>query len=224
MQTTTGKNPLLLTGAFSAVLIFLAVFITPDTGGPPVEDAQKAVDAYINDSSTFLAAGIIGLLGAVALIWFAGAIRSTIARSERASSPLPSIAFAGAIGGAISLVISRVIVVSQALRAEDATLDPAVVASFDDLAVHMFGVAMPVCASALVAGVAVASLRGADLVPRVVGWMSLLLAVAMIIPPIAWIANLVFLLWLVGVSVRLGTKAQPTVDAITTAPRTSVAA
>ncbi|MGI9624337.1 MAG: hypothetical protein ACR2PK_16005, partial [Acidimicrobiales bacterium] len=167
MHTNTGKNPLLLTGALSAVLIAVAILMTPDTGGPPVEDAQKAVDAYINDSGTFLAAGVIGLIGAAALIWFAGAIRSAVARAEQTPTALPSVAFAGTIGAAFSLVISEVIVMSQALRAEDATLDPAVVASFDDLAVHMFGVAMPVCASALVAGVAIASLRGAELVPGV---------------------------------------------------------
>ena len=72
--------------------------------------------------------------------------------------------------------------------------------SLDDLSTHMFGLAAPLCFSALVGAVAIASLRRPTELPRPFAMASLALAVLMIVPPVAWIGMLLFLVWLLAVS------------------------
>jgi hypothetical protein len=209
---TRQNNLALLTGAAAVLLIAVSILIEPSVDGPP-GDAQEVADLYLNDTNAVLLAGILGVLGAALLFWFAGAIRMLLLRDRGAESSLPSTAFGGAIGATVSLLVGEVMVISQALRAQDELTNPDIVASFDDLATHLFGIAMPICASALVGAVALASIRSANLLPKAVAYSSIALAVLMVIPPVAFIGNLVFLVWLLGVSAYLGTRASASADA-----------
>ena len=203
VHETTSPNRAALAGSVGAVLVAAGAIAGPSIDGPPITDAQAAVATYVDDTGAVLTGAIVGLLGVAVLLWFAGVVRTWLAGRTDADSPLPGVAFGGTIGGAVSLAFSGVIVVSQALRAQDATLDPDVLASLDDLATHLFGVAAPLCFSALVGAVAVASLRRATEVGRPLAFASVALAVLMVVPPVAWIGMLLFVGWLLAVSTMI---------------------
>ena len=66
--------------------------------------------------------------------------------------------------------------------------------------------------AALVGGTAVVSLRFGAL-PKWLGWISVVVTVLLVIPPISYFGFLAFIIWSVFVSVVLLTRAGKTVDA-----------
>lgn len=209
---SSGASRTALVGAVGGVLVGAGALIGPSTDGPPITDAQAAAATYVDEAPAILTAAVIGLLGAAALVWFAGVVREWLGSRTPVGSPLPSIAFGGAIGGAVSLVFSGVIVVSQALRAQDATVDPDVLAAMDDLSTLAFGAAAPLCFSAMVGAVAIASIRNDTEVGRPLAFASIVLAALMLVVPIAFIGMLLFLPWLLAVSIMIAVREPKTTD------------
>lgn len=216
IHESTDSNRAAMVGALGAVLVGAGAIVGPSSDSPPITDVQDAATTYIDETGAVLTAAIIGLLGVAALLWFAGVIRAWVSSRTDPGSPLPGIAFGGTIGGAVSLAFSGVIVVSQALRARDATVDPNVLASLDDLATHLFGIAAPLCFSALVGAVAVIGLRGATEVGRPFAFASVPLVILMLVPPVAWIGMLLFLVWLLALSIIIATRHAKVLDHVST--------
>jgi hypothetical protein len=195
-----------LAGVLAVALWLIGILIVEGVGNPPNDDVtgQEAVAYYDDDSNSILAGSLIWALGTLAFIWFLGSLRSALHRAEGGVGRVASIAFAAGIAVAIfSLCLfAPDLAGAITMGVEDTTLEGAAAQALHSLGDGFFVLA-EYTAALLLAATALVALR-TGILPRWLAWVSLLIAVVLLIPPIGW-AGLIFAfpLWIIAVSYLL---------------------
>lgn len=204
--TTTSQRLAALTGTAFFVLALLGRLAYP--AAPAFADHPATVSAfYVHHATGVLAADTLGLVGVVFLLGFAGALRSALARVAGAESWLVATAFGATVAGAAMLVAAGAADAAAALRVqEQSAIDPPIAAAMWDLNHMLLGLAAPVALAAAVLATAAIALR-TRVLPVWLGAVSLVLGVALVVPPIDYAAMIVFLFWTLAVSLVLAARA-----------------
>ena len=192
-----------IAGVLSVVLLVVAVLVAESESKSPDEQATGAeLATYLADNLGSLAIGtVLWGLGTIALIWFLDGLRARIAP---ASGQLARLAYGFGFAAALFLLASVVPEVAGALASDnlERNLEGGAAEALTSLGDGFF-----IAAELMLAGffftVGLAALRARAL-PAWLGWISLVLAVVALIPPIGWaVVVFAFPLWLLLVSALL---------------------
>jgi len=192
-----------IAGVLSVVLLVVAVLVAESESKSPDEQATGAeLATYLADNLESLAIGtVLWGLGTIALIWFLDGLRARIAP---ASGQLARLAYGFGFAAALFLLASVVPEVAGALASDnlERNLEGGAAEALTSLGDGFF-----IAAELMLAGffftVGLAALR-ARAFPAWLGWISLVLAVVALIPPIGWaVVVFAFPLWLLLVSALL---------------------
>ncbi len=184
-----------LTGVAFAVLTVVAIFSggeTPDANASPV----KVIAYYGTHRSEVETSAILFALAFLVVVLFAGALRSYV---RPAAEGLGALILAGAVMMSIGATIGSG--VEYALAKQLPHLGPQTAQALNVIGNEIF---LPVIAGAFVFALSsgLAILRGAPL-PRWLGWVAIVLAIVVIIPPASFPALLAFVIWSVIVSILM---------------------
>jgi hypothetical protein len=193
-----------LSGVAFAVLYAVATIVgrkdSPDFAGDPA-----SIQAYFEEyHGTIVFGGVLGLISLPFWFLYLGNLRSAIAKVEGGAGRLAATVFgagvaAGAVGGAgIGLGVMG------AYRAGDSgKIDPAVATVMWDASQVLTYTATAAVLSAFALAFGVASFRYGAVIPKWLGAVSVVFAVAFVIPPISWAALLLGVIFTLIVSVLL---------------------
>ncbi|MEO5843095.1 MAG: DUF4386 family protein [Acidimicrobiales bacterium] len=189
------------------VLLAIVGFVTsgePKDAGNP---AQEIVDHYVdNKDSIIIGAAILGL-AAVALVFFAGYLRTVVRRAEGEGGMLSALVLVGAAIMAVGAAIDATLLFAIAEAADD--LEPGGVQTLQAFWDNDF---MPMAVGLVIfllsSGIAIARYR---VLPKWLGWVAIVLAIAGITPA-GFFAFLAGGLWIAVVSVMLALRARRTND------------
>jgi hypothetical protein len=175
-----------LAGVLAVVGWVLGMIVIGDISGkdkgPEILAYYKAHDGRI------ILGGIIWLIGTALFLWFLGSLRSRLLAAEGPEGRLTSVAFAGGVATAICLALLVGPDISGALSEDD--LDASAALAIHNIVGAFFVGAEYLC-PVLLAATALIALRTGALLPRWLVWITLLVALVMLIAPIGW-AGLVF--------------------------------
>ena len=199
-------------GGCAFAVLYIVAFTTT---GIDFDDTDRAVLAHYASSSARakeVVAFFLIAAAALSLVVFGNGLRTAIARGTDRSDPLAALAWAGTTGCAALILAGNALSRATALAAMDDkfVLNPSTRKLFENAGYLLF-VSGTLAAILLVAAVAIAVFRLRTL-SRWVGWVSIV--VALLLPlAIIFIGFLVFLVWVLAVSVSLwshGRAEQPT--------------
>lgn len=142
---------------------------------------------YQAHDSRILAGGLIWLIGTALFVWFLGSLRSRLLAAEGPEARLTSLAFAGGVATAICLALQVGADMAGALSEED--LDGSAARAIRSVS-DAFFIGAEFLLPVMMTAVGLLALRTA-VFPRWLGWLSLLIALVLLIAPIGW-AALVF--------------------------------
>jgi hypothetical protein len=142
---------------------------------------------------------------ALSLVVFGNGVRTLISRAGERAEPVAALAWAGTVAAAALILAGNAVSRATAFAAgdKDLRLEPNTWRIFEQTGFLLF-VTGTLAAILLVAGVAIAVFRFV-LLSRWVGWLSVVTAVLLPLA-IVFIGYLVFLVWLVAVSVVLARR------------------
>jgi hypothetical protein len=189
-----------LTGVAAVVLWIIGTYLLEKDDRPEGKDTGAFV-AWVNENDTAIIVGaIIFGFGVLFFLWMLGSLRASLFAAEGGTGRLATIAFAGGVATAISMLFT-VLPHAQAAFDQDDVSDTSI-----DALVHMgdafFG-GVELFAIPLLVATALVTLRYGGL-PRWFAWVSLVLALILAIPPIGWLGVIVGLpLWVLLLSVLL---------------------
>lgn len=191
------------TGIVFFILAVMGTFVSnndsPDFVAPTA-DWKTYFEAHA-DAITW--GGIVTMTSAFFLLWFLGSLTSTLSAAEGGDRRVTSIARGGGVAGAALLLASGAIMSVGGFRVDDQkSIDGVLAAAYGDLSTAMGFIASPYAFAALVGATAVVSLR-TGVLPMWLAWVSVLVAVGMLVPFISWALLLVFPLWVLIVSILL---------------------
>jgi preprotein translocase subunit YajC len=196
MSTSRLERLAPLTGVLFAIVIFAGVFTggeTPDAGDSPA----RVVTYFATHRSEAELSSLLFAIGFLIFLFFAASLRSFLRRTEGAEG-LAALALAGAVvmtGGA--LLASTI---EYALAHELHNLTPAG-AQILNLLSNEVGLVMLVGGGfVLMVASGLAILRGAP-VPRWLGWAAIAIGILALVLPIAFIALLLLLIWILVTSI-----------------------
>jgi hypothetical protein len=197
-----------LTGVIFAVLVVVAILTggeTPDANASPA----KVIAYYGSHRSEVETSGILFALAFLFVVLFAGALRSYLRRMPAAEG-LAAIVLAGGVlmAAGVFMAVSAEYGLAHNLH----YLTPATAQTLSVLSNELF---LPVLGGAFLfaIGSGLAILRGARL-PRWLGWVAIVLAIAVLIPPASFPALLVFAIWSVIVSILIYRRTGPAASAL----------
>jgi hypothetical protein len=174
-----------LTGALAVVLWALGIIISEsatDDGNP-----AALLDSYRHEEGQILLGGFLWLLGTFFFFWFLGSLRARLVVAEGGFRRVTSIAYGGGLAAAIFGLALPGPDMSAAI-ADGADLSPPAAMAINVMG-DVFFIGAEMSAAVLLAAFGFLALRGAF--PRWVGWLSLFIALVLIILPIGW-AGLIF--------------------------------
>lgn len=189
-----------LTGVAAVVFWIVGTFLLEKDDRPEGKDTAAFV-AWVEQNDTSIIAGAVVFgLGVVLFLWMLGSLRSALITAEGGTGRVATIAFAGGVATAISMMFSYLPHAQAAFDSAD-TSDTSI-----DALVHMgdvfFG-GVELFAIPLTLATALVILRYGAL-PRWFAWFSLALALILVIVPIGWLGVIVGLpLWTLLTSVLL---------------------
>jgi hypothetical protein len=189
-----------LTGVVAVVLWIIGTYLLEKDDRPEGKDTAAFV-AWVSENDTAIIVGaIIFGFGVLFFLWMLGSLRASLFAAEGGTGRLATIAFAGGVATAISMLFT-VLPHAQAAFDQDDVSDTSI-----DALVHMgdafFG-GVELFAIPLLVATALVTLRYGGL-PRWFAWVSLVLALILAIPPIGWLGVIVGLpLWVLLLSVLL---------------------
>ena len=199
-----------LAGVLSVVSFVVSVFVIESGDVPDDKAAGVDIAAYLADNLERLAiAAVIWGIGTIALIWFLDGLRARIAP---ASGQLARLAYGFGFAVALFLLASVMPDVAGALASDnlDRSLDGGAAEAMTSLGDGFF-IAAELMLVGFFLAVGLAALRARAL-PAWLGWISLVLAMVALIPPIGWaVVVFAFPLWLLLVSALLWR--QPAIEA-----------
>jgi hypothetical protein len=206
-----------LAGVVFVVLAVIALLTAP--GEDFLADPSEAADYYVDNAGRVMVGEIIGSLAIFAFFWFVGAVRNRLRVPETPEGGLPALAFGGGIAAATLVLVANTVTMAGAFRAEeDGEIDPAVAAALNDISSLIIGIAAPVALAVFVAATGIVSIA-TGVLPRWLGWLSLLLALGFLIPYISFIFWVPFAVWVLVVSVLLYLR--PRMEALPTTTATA---
>jgi hypothetical protein len=187
--TWTRRAP--LTGVV-AVLLFVAAAIvggeTPDFDAP----GQEVIDFYVENEGSQFAASILAAYGGLFLIFFAGALRSVLRRTEAAPGGLSAVAFGGGLVAAVGVLTFAGLSFTLADGGE--ALEPGAAQALSALnGDFFFPLATGISALLLSSGIAMVR---SDALPGWLGWIAIVLGV-LAVTPVGFFAFLAGLIWIV---------------------------
>ena len=195
-----------LTGLLFVVLVLIAVIVGGETPGAN-DGIVKVVAYWQNNDDQAIAASIIAAFSTVAMLWFAGVWRATLAAAEGGSARLANTAFAGLIVAAVgwSMLIAFNFMAAETVG----DVEPQVTQTFSALqSDFFFPLAIGFSVFLLASGLAI--LR-TGLFPAWMGWAAFVLGV-LSVTPAGFFALLLALAGIIAVSLMLfmrGTPATP---------------
>lgn len=193
MQSKGAERLAPLSGTLFAVLYFVSGFVLL-SDAPAFLDTGSTAAAWFTDSSGQILGGItLALLGVVALIWFGGTLRELL--SEAGAPRIGGIALGGAVAAGALIAAGAIAWAVGALRAEEEAISPEVATVYLDLGYALIGAAAPAGAAAMMAAVGVGIVR-TKLLPVALGWIALVVALGLLVPPISYAFMWAFALWI----------------------------
>lgn len=187
-------------------IIFVILYLVPGilVGGQVgfMPDGQ-AISAFMSSNAqTVYLAGYLGTLSAFFLLWFAGSLRGVLKSAAAAGDPLADIAFGGGVAAAVLMAAAHAGfgVLSERAASAAGVGPDAAVATIDTWG-SLSGVALPIAFAALSGATGLALVR-TKILPAWFGWVSVLLAVALL-TPFSWAILTLILIWLVVISLWL---------------------
>jgi len=191
-----------------AVILWVvgSIILFQDEPGGDASPQELAAHFADNDGRLLFGAFLF-MLGVASFLWFVGTLRAELAHAENGVARLAGIVQAGGVATATMLFGLAAPTAAGALQAqnEDRGPSPAAADALSALGDGFF-IGAEVAAIVLVAATALAVLR-TGVFPRWVAWVSLVLAVWLVIGPIGWIALLIGVpLWTLLVSALLLTR------------------
>ena len=199
-----------LTGVLFAVLVLAAVFVGGET--PEANASAVKVIAYFGTHrSEAETSDILFALAFVVVVLFAGALRSYV---RPAAEGLGALILAGAAIMAVGAVTASG--VEYGLAHHIGELSPSTAQTLNVLSNEL---GLPILAGAFVFAISsgLAILRGAAL-PKWLGWVAIVLAIAVLIPPAGFPALFGFGLWSIVVSILMYLRTDATAGTSAAAP------
>lgn len=191
-----------LMGVLGVVLFVISTFVVESSDTPDDDSTAADIAAYYDGELGKLALGLIlAGLGAIALVWFLDGLRAHIAR---ASEQLGRLTFFFGFAAVLFLIASALPDVAAAFSTDELerALEPGAAEALFTLGDgFFFGAEMLLVGLFLFAGLAAVWARA---LPAWLGWISLVLAVVALIPPIGWaVVVFGFPLWILIVAALL---------------------
>jgi hypothetical protein len=206
-----------LTGVLAVVLWILGLIVTNSLSDKiPSNPSDAQLLSWIKgNSGTVIFGGWLFMLGCVAFLAFAAMLRGRLAAAEGGTATFTTLAFAGAVAGAVFGMLTAAGDVGAAINKDDIS---AATAGTLHNAGDAFFVAAELAMVLFFTGAAIVSLR-TRVLPRWWSYFALLIAVVLIIGPIGW-AALIFgvPIWTLGTTFFLLRRA----DAVRSAPAAAV--
>jgi hypothetical protein len=165
-----------------AAVVFWIVGVIVEGQRPDTDEPQELVAWFQDDPGRIMAGGFIFVLGCLLFIWFIGSLASAFRAVEGLPGRLSSLVFGGGIMVGLALVINGGATVQAAF--EEDNLTPSTAQSLSFAGDMFFGVA-EVVGIVLMIATALAILRTRTF-PTWLAWLSLLLALVLVIIPIGW--------------------------------------
>lgn len=198
---TRGRLAALAGVAFFVLGLVGTLIVSDDPGF--AADPTRIAAFYEGEDSAILLSSTLYLVGVVFLLWFAGHLRGVLRRAEGGEGGLAATAFGGLVAGAAMLLGAAAVNAVGALRVQErGQIDPETATALFDVSSIMFGLAAPMAFAATVLASAVVALRTRAL-PLWLGAVSIPLGLALLIPPISWLAAIGFTFWVLVTGVVL---------------------
>jgi hypothetical protein len=209
-----------LTGVLAVGLWVIGVALS-ESVQPAGDSPENVLSNFQENGGTILAGGFIFQLGCLFFIWFLGTLWARLRWAEGGTGRLATTAFGGGLATAVFLLLAPGADMAGALNNEEIAASTAeAVRVVED--VFVSGAALS--ASVVVTAVALVTILTGAL-PRWVGWVSLALALWLLIPFVGWAGLLFgFPLWVLLVSFYLWRAATGVVATERTAPPPQAAA
>jgi hypothetical protein len=168
----------------------------PDTDAPPA----RALEFFEEQDGSILLGTFLFIVGTLFFLWFLGLVRAQLGPAEGGTRRVSSIAYAAGVATAIALLLMPAVHATGAINKNN--LSPEAAQVYLGLGVTFFYAAELAAAVFLLATGLTAFSTGA--LPKWLAWISLVLALWLLIVPIGWAALLYgFPIWLIVVSVLL---------------------
>ncbi|HEX2504911.1 MAG TPA: hypothetical protein VHK22_01780 [Gaiellaceae bacterium] len=211
VRTQTAGRPLPVAGILAVVLWVIGIVLLESAGTPDDQaTAQVIAGHYEENSGRILAGSFVFMLGVAAFVWFLGGLRARVAERE---VPLPRLASVVFGAGLLTAAMAMAFMAPEAAAAFgadqlDRSLEPATAEALSILGDGFF-IAAEAALVAFFLACAVASLR-LRAFPTWLGWASLVLAVAAVLPWIGWAVVIWGLpLWVLAVSIWVIVRPRP---------------
>src|SRR5664279_4749507 len=187
-----------LTGVLFGVLVVVAVFTNSSETPKASASAAKVAAYYTEHRSEVETSGILFALAFLVLVLFAGALRSYLRRTAAAEG-LGALVLAGAVLMAAGAIAAIGIEYGLAHNLHNLSNETAKTLNF--VSTELF---LPVLAGAFLFGVCsgLAILRGAAL-PKWLGWVAIVIGIAVLVPPASFPALLAFVIWSIVVALLM---------------------
>jgi hypothetical protein len=186
-------GPLAGVVAVALWIIGFALYESTDVSG--AGSGQETLAAYRDNEATIWTAGWLFMLGGLSFLWFVGVLRSRLFIAAGPDGALAAVAFAGGVATAVFVIG---IPAGDIAAASADNLDASSALALSNVTTAFF-VGAEISAIALVAATALIALRGA--LPRWLAWVSLVLALVLLIPFIGWAGLIIGLpIWVLLVS------------------------
>ena len=204
-----------LTGALFAVLAVVAIFTGGESPGTN-EPTAKIIAYYATHRSEVETNNILFALAFLILVLFAASLRSYL-RQTPAAEGLSAMVLAGAVLMAVGVLTTSG--VEYGLAKEIHHLGPEAVKTLNFITEEL--AFLPVIGGAFLfaIGSGLAILRGARL-PKWLGWVAIVLAIAALIPPASFPSLLGFAIWSIIVSILIYLRTGPDTTALPSAAGT----
>jgi hypothetical protein len=206
-----------LAGVAAVVLWVVGILV----GETAVDGKNPAtlLDSYRDEEGSILLGGFLWLLGTFFFFWFLGSLRARLFALEGGTQRLTALAFAGGVATAIFGFATPGPDMSAAIADGADLSQPA--AEAIRVVSDIFFIGGEMSTAVLLAATGIHALRTRSL-PRWLAWVSLLIALVLIVLPIGW-AGLIFAfpLWVLVVSFILWSASAGTTAAgspVTTRP------
>jgi hypothetical protein len=193
-------------GGIVAVALWIIATAILESVGPDEDDPESILRYYQDDSNTILAGGFVFQLGALFFLVFLAVLRHRLWWVEGGPGFLSPLAFAAGIAVAVFALAMPSADMAGALGESDLTPESAQALNTLDVA-FFIGAELSAALFLVAAALLAIQLRA---LPSWLGWISLLLALLLLIPPIGWVGLIFGLpLWVLLVSVLLYIKPVP---------------
>jgi hypothetical protein len=195
-----------LSGIVAVVLWVIGTIVAESTDISEKDTALEVLAVFRSDTNTIIAGGLVFAFGVVFFIWFLGSLRARLWHAEGGLGRLTAIAYGSGMLAALCLLFQVAPFVQGAFDEDD--LSPGAAQSLQVISEAFFG-GTEITLIPMFFAVGLLTLR-TRVFPVWLGWVSLVIALVLVIIPIGW-AGVVFLfpLWVIVTSVLLFIRPLP---------------